>query len=128
TDGSGRLVAGMGLREEGRLRSLRVVRMPSAVRVASRLLRVVPPDGVMRNVLLDKVWFAPGHAHAARRLWDEARWRMRGTGTAVVGTYDPRGPLREVLSTPPWIPTTSFTLAVRSPVPLDPDRIFDPPP
>ncbi|MEE6272199.1 GNAT family N-acetyltransferase [Georgenia wangjunii] len=128
TDTSGRLLAGMGLREEGRLRSMRVVRMPAALRAANRLLRIVPPGGVMRNVLTDKVWYAPGHGRAARYLWETTRWRMRGSGTTVVATYDPRGPLRDALSSPPWFPTTSFTLAVRSPVPLDPTRVIDPPP
>jgi predicted N-acetyltransferase YhbS len=124
-DHSGRLLAGIGLREEGRLRSLIVHRMPPAVRAANLALAVVPRDGEMRNLAVDKVWFTPGYADAARRLWDTARWEFRDHSTTIVATYDPRGPLRRVLRTPPWMPTTTVTMAVRSPVPVDRRRLID---
>jgi len=125
TDPAGRLVAGMGLREAGRLSSMRIHRMPVAVRLANLALQVVPRDGVMRNLEVDKVWFAPGHAGAARQLWETARWDLRRHSTGLVATYDADGPLRRVLRTPPWMPTTSFTMAVRSPVPIAPGRVVE---
>lgn len=127
TDRAGRLLAGLGLREEGRLRSLTIQRMPAAFRAVNAVLAVVPPSGEMRNLVVDKVWFAPGRGDAARFLWQTVRWDWRDRGTSLVSTYDPRGPLRQVLRTPPWIPTTSMTVAVRSPVPVDGSRLLDPP-
>ena len=125
TDRAGRLLAGMGLREAGRLSSLHVHRMPAAVRLANLALHVVPRDGVMRNLEVDKAWFAPGHAGAARQLWEAARWELRRHSTSLVATYDVTSALRPVLRTPPWMPTTSITMAVRSPVPIEPGRVLE---
>jgi hypothetical protein len=125
TDRSGRLLAGMGLREEGRLRSLLIHHMPPAVRAANLALAVVPRNGEMRKLVVDEVWFTPGYTDAARCLWQTARWELREHSTTIVATYDPRGPLRQVLLTPPWMPTTTVTMALRSPVPLDHTRLID---
>lgn len=125
-DPAGRMLAGIGLREEGRLRSLDVQRMPAAVRVANLALRVVPRDGRMRNLQVSRTWCLPGRADAARQLWDTARWVLRERSTSLVTTYDPRSPLAAAFRTPPWMPTTSITLAVRGPDPLRDTDILSP--
>ena len=80
TDRSGRLLAGLGLHEEGRLSSLVIGHLPARLRAANALLHVVPRDGWMRNLIADKAWFAPGHLDAARYLWQVTRWEWRSDG------------------------------------------------
>ena len=61
-----RRLGGLGIHEEGRLESMLVERLPLPLRAANAVLRVVPRDGRMRNLIIDKAWFAPGRLDAAR--------------------------------------------------------------
>jgi GNAT superfamily N-acetyltransferase len=126
-DRSGRIVAGVGLYEESRLLSTEITRMPPLVRLAARAVRVVPKDGTMRNLHAKMVWFAPGRLAAGRQLWQTVRWERRDRGTSILITTDPRDPVRQMLQNPRWLPTTSFTFAVRSKQVLSADRLLDPP-
>ncbi|GAA4176588.1 hypothetical protein GCM10022251_78780 [Phytohabitans flavus] len=126
TDRSGRLLAGLGLREEGRLQSLVVRHAPLSIRLANRVLHVIPPDGRLRNVVADKVWFAPGHLDDARHLWQAVRWEWRERGSTVFTNHDPRGPVHAVVNTPWWLPSAKATVLVRSRRPANPDTIIDP--
>ncbi|MEH0108880.1 GNAT family N-acetyltransferase [Tersicoccus sp. MR15.9] len=123
---AGDVVAGLALREEGRIRALEVVHMPASVRLANLALHVVPRDGVLRNLAVDRIWFAPGQLRAARALWEHARWAWRERGSDLLVNLDPRGPAWPVVGVRPWSPTTVMRVAVRSARPLDPDRIVDP--
>lgn len=119
-DPTGRIVAGIALREDGRLRSMTVTRMPGAIRMVNGFLHVIPPDGVLRNVLVEHFWRAPGQDAAARALWEDTRWACRDRGTHVVFTADARDPVRRVLGTRPWSPTTTIVTAVRADPPVSP--------
>jgi ribosomal protein S18 acetylase RimI-like enzyme len=125
---SGRLLAGVGVHEEPRLLSLHVDSLPALPRLANHLVRIVPPDKVMRNLPVQLIWFSPGQLEAARYLWQSVRWQWRDRGSSLVVTSDPRSVLRGVIQRPVWMPTTSVRLAVRSNRPLDPERLLDPPP
>jgi GNAT superfamily N-acetyltransferase len=118
TDESGRLLAGLGIHQEGRLASLVVERMPLPLRAANALLQVVPRDGRMRNLVIDKAWFAPGRLDAARYLWEMTRWEWRDTATSLLLTHDPRSAVHQLVAARRWLPTTSATLAVRSRRPM----------
>jgi N-acetylglutamate synthase-like GNAT family acetyltransferase len=118
TDHSGRLLAGLGLHEEGRLTSVVVSYLPLQLRAANTLLRIVPPDRRMRNLVADKAWFAPGQLAAARYLWEMTRWEWRAAGTSLLLTHDPRSPVHQIVAPRPWLPTTSTTIAVRSRRPM----------
>jgi GNAT superfamily N-acetyltransferase len=118
SDQSGRLLAGLGLREEGRLMSLVIDHLPAHLRAANAVLRVVPRDRRMRNLTVDKAWLAPGQLGAARYLWEVTRWEWRASGTSLLLTHDPRSPVHQVVAAPPWLPTTSATVAVRSRRPM----------
>jgi predicted N-acetyltransferase YhbS len=124
-DQSGQLLAGLGIREEGRIASLVVERIPLPMRAANAVLRVVPRDGRMRNLVVSRLWFAPGRLDAARYLWEMTRWQWRDAGTSLVVAYDPRSPVRQVVAAPPWVPMTSTTIALRSRRPMHPETILE---
>lgn len=126
TNRSGRLLAGMAVREEGRIRSLVVQRAPVLIRLANLALHVIPPDGRMRNLVVDRVWSRPGHLDAAQFLWQHTRWEWRERGSTLLTTHDPRGPVHQVVRPPAWLPTTSATVMVRSTRPIDPAAVIDP--
>ena len=115
TDEAGRIVAGIGLEEEGRLVSLEVTRMPAAIAAANLLVRVVPKDRLMRNVNVRLAWFQSGHEAAARAMWRHVRWDYRDRGTSIVRAIDPRGPLARALPVAGWLPSTSLRVVVREP-------------
>jgi GNAT superfamily N-acetyltransferase len=125
SDRSGRLLAGLGLHEEGRISSLTIGHMPPHLRAANAVLHVVPRDGRMRNLIADKAWFAPGQLEAARYLWEVTRWEWRSAGTSLLLTHDPRSPVHDVIAARPWMPTTSATVAVRSPRPMRQETIVE---
>jgi hypothetical protein len=125
TDQSGRLLAGLGLHEEGRLSSLVITHLPAHLRAANAVLHVVPRGGRMRNLIADKAWFAPGQLGAARYLWEVTRWEWRNAGTSLLLTHDPRSPVHDVIAARPWLPTTSATVAVRSRTPMREQAIVE---
>ena len=125
TDQSGRLLAGLGLHEEGRLSSLVITHLPAHLRAANAVLHVVPREGRMRNLIADKAWFAPGQLGAARYLWEVTRWEWRSAGTSLLLTHDPRSPVHDVIAARPWLPTTSATVAVRSRTPMREQTIVE---
>jgi predicted N-acetyltransferase YhbS len=125
SDRSGRLLAGLGLHDEGRLTSLVVGRLPARLRAANAVLHVVPRDGRMRNLIADKSWFAPGQLDAARYLWEATRWEWRSAGTTLLLTHDPRSHAHDIVAARPWLPTTSATVAVRSRRPMSEQTIVE---
>jgi L-amino acid N-acyltransferase YncA len=122
----GRILAGVALTEEGRLRTMTVGHMPTPMRVASRLLRLLPSDGIVREVLAERLWFTPGQAAAAQYLWESVRWQWRERGTTLMAFIDPRGPLPGVLRLPVWMPRGQSTLALSAPVPLREETLLCP--
>jgi GNAT superfamily N-acetyltransferase len=125
SDQSGRILAGLGIREEGRLMSMVIDHLPLPMRAANMVLRVVPRDRRMRNLIIDKVWFAPGRLDAARYLWEATRWEWRAAGTSLIFAHDPRDPVHQVAAAPRWLPTTGATLAVRSRRPMREETIVE---
>ena len=123
-DRSGRLLADLGLHEQG-LFSLVIGHLPAHLRAANAVLRVVPGDGRMRNLIADKAWFGPGQLDAARYLWEVTRWEWRDAGTSLLLTHDPRSPVHDVVAAQPWLPTTSATVAVRARRPMRPQTIVE---
>jgi hypothetical protein len=102
-----------------------VEHLPLPLRATNALLRVVPRDGRMRNLVIDKAWFAPGRLDAARYWWEMTRWEWRATGTSLLLTHDPRSPVHQVVAARGWLPTTSATLAVRARRPMLEDTLVE---
>ncbi|MCP4220917.1 MAG: GNAT family N-acetyltransferase [bacterium] len=114
-DSQNNIVAGMGVTEMYRLRVLTVVKMPSLMRVLNRVLRLVPPEGVLRELVVDKVWFAPGAEEAARYLWDRVRWEWSDGANVVDVFMDPAGPLIEVFRIRPWTIKADLDVVLHAP-------------
>ena len=125
-DMAGNIVAGLGVSERFKERSIVIRRLPLALRLLNVALRIVPADGVMRELNVTRTWFTPGHVEAARCLFEHVRWRWRTQATSVNAIFDPASPLAQAFVTRPWSPTTSTILAVRGPKPLTPDRLICP--
>ncbi len=126
TNRHGTVVAGMAVREEALLRSMEVTRLPAGIAVANLVLKAIPPDRVLRNVVVDHLWFAPGHDAAAADLVQQTRWEWRDRGTHLLVTLDRRSPALPTLGLRPWSPTTATTTAVRAEPPLALDGPVEP--
>jgi GNAT superfamily N-acetyltransferase len=122
-----RLVGGYQLQEGGRLASLVFEHIPLNIRALNVLLRIIPPDRELRSNALSRVWFAPGRDDVARDLWRHACSLSAATGNAIGTQFDTRGPLRKIFPLKPWTPKGEISVAVRSPVKLDEDRLLSPP-
>ncbi len=114
-DDAGNIVAGMGIVEGHRVMELEVKRMPWSLRLLNRIVKLVPPDGRMRQLLVVKPWFAPGRLAEARYLWEKLRWQWQDRGATLAFSYDERSLLKQVFQTPMWMPKTRFVLAVDAP-------------
>jgi GNAT superfamily N-acetyltransferase len=123
TDHAANIVAGLALTEEGRLISIRLVRMPLPLRLADVVLRIIPPGGVMLRLQVDAIWFSPGHDDAAAFLWESVRWLARDRGTTLMTFFDPRSPIAKAIPTSRLIPPQTGSLVVRAPIPIPEDRL-----
>ena len=116
----------MGIREEGRLMSVHIGKVPPLINFANLILKVIPPDRELRSLQAEKIWFSPDNLNAARLLWQTVRWDWRDRGSNLVVNFDPRSPLRQMLQIAPWMPSTSLGIALRSPTPMNESRLIDP--
>ena len=126
TDARGTVVAGMAVREEALVRSLEVTRLPVAIAAANLVLRAIPPDRVLRNVVVDHLWFAPGYVAAAADLLRQTRWEWRDRGSHLLVTLDRRSAALPALGLRPWSPTTVTRTAVHADPPIALDGPVEP--
>jgi GNAT superfamily N-acetyltransferase len=121
----GRLVGGYQLQEGGRLASLVFEDIPLTIRALNLFLRVIPKNRELRSNTMSAVWFA--RDDVAQVLWRHACSLSAATGNAIGTQFDTRGPLRKVFPLRLWTPKGEISVAVRSPVPLDEERLLSPP-
>jgi GNAT superfamily N-acetyltransferase len=120
----GTIVAGASVTERFRLMTDHVERIPKPLELLARVTRVFPPDHVIRLVEITLAWHAPGRVDAARHLWEAIRYEWRDVATHVASETDPRGSLFEAFHVGfSVVPKVELMIPVRSPVPLDPDRV-----
>ena len=119
---TGEIVAGLGVTAEGPLITSHVVRMPPPLRVANFFLRILPVDGKVRRLKVDRFWFAPGRLNAARHLWESTRWLLRERGTLVMTFFDVNSPIREAIVLPRIMPSMTGAVAVHGPASADLSR------
>jgi GNAT superfamily N-acetyltransferase len=120
-----RLVGGYQLQDGGRLASLVFERVPFTIRTLNLFLRIIPPDGELRSSALTRVWFE--RDDVAGILWRHASSLAAASGNAIGTQFDTRGPLRKLYPLKPWTPKGEVSVAVRSPVQLDEERLLSPP-
>jgi len=124
-DSRGRLLAGVGMTETYRLRTLHIVRMPQILQALNAAMRIVPPDGIIRELGLSKLWFSSGNLRVAKCLLELVRFRWHRKATVVMGWADTRSPLYGLFGVRPWTPLTRLGLVlVESPLPLGADRLI----
>jgi GNAT superfamily N-acetyltransferase len=122
----GEVVAGAGFVEAARVTTLQIEHLPPAIRVLNLALRVVPRDRVLRQIGMNRFWWADGREAAGGALLEHARWTLRDVGNAILVTLDLRGPLREVLPLKPWTPKAVGSVAIRSAVAVDESTLLAP--
>ncbi len=121
----GTLVAGAGITERFRIMVDHIDSMPVPLALLGRLSGLIPKDRVIRSIELNLAWHAAGRVDALRSLWDAIRFEWRDRATNVVAIADPRGSLVEAFHVGrTFAPRVHLMAPVRSPVPLDPDRLL----
>jgi len=122
-DSQGHILAGLGITDEGRVISNRLIRMAWPLRLGNLLLKVVPPDGVMKRLPVEYFWFEPGQVEAGQFLWESLRWLWRERGTMLMTFFDPRGPIPQAIRLPKLMPPQRGSLMVSGPVPVSEARL-----
>jgi GNAT superfamily N-acetyltransferase len=123
TDKASRLLAGLALAETFRLRTTVITHMPAALSLLNLLVHVVPSSGILREVAVSRVWYAPGQNKAARYLFESMRWEWRDRGTSLLLYTDVRSPLVEIYGLRPWTGKTIESIALRGPTPCSAEKL-----
>lgn len=123
-DASGEVVAGAGITEEYRTVEMQVHHIPATMRWLNKLVKIVPPDGALKQLSLNKIWFKPGQLKAAQLLWETIRWEWREKANTLTVFFDPRSPVAAVFKFPVWLPKGKFVMAIRGPVAMDEDALL----
>ncbi|HEX5149160.1 MAG TPA: hypothetical protein VFW02_08770, partial [Candidatus Limnocylindrales bacterium] len=124
-DERGIVLAGLGTSEVRKVSIVYVDAMPVVMRAINAVIRVVPAGGRMEQIAVDWMWFRAGAEAAAHALFETVRWEARNTGNVLLASFDRRSPLRRMVNAPFWLPQTQFSLAIRSPEPIRPDRLIE---
>ena len=122
--GDGSPIAGAEITERFKLMTDHLDSVPLPIAILGRITGLIPADRIIRSVEIGLAWHVPGRVDAARAVWEAIRFEWRDRATTVVGLADPRGSLIEAFHvgrTP--APRVELMAPVRSPVPLDPDRL-----
>lgn len=122
-DRSGKILAGLGLTEYGRLRVLVTKHIPPLINFMNRFLKVVPEDGVMKELGISRMWFAEGHLKAAQYLFETIRWEWRDKGTSIMSFSDVSSPVVDVYSVRPWTIKSVGGIALRAPTNMPEDHL-----
>jgi GNAT superfamily N-acetyltransferase len=116
TNQAGDILAGAAVTEQYRTMEMEVKRLPGSLRLLNKVLKLIPPDGALKQLAISKVWFASDQLQAAQYLWETLRWQWRKKASTMTIYFDSRSPLAKVFRVPFWMPKSSLTLAVSSPI------------
>jgi GNAT superfamily N-acetyltransferase len=116
TDVRGKVMAGMGILDHSPLQQTLIIDMPSSLKMLNRIIGLVPRDGVLRRLIVNRVWFQPECLYAAQHLWETLRWELRQKGNMLSVSYDQTdGRLKRIFSLPFWLPMIHTTVAISYP-------------
>jgi hypothetical protein len=124
TNKAGTILAGMGLSENFRLRTTLITHLPAGLRILNRLFNLIPANGELREVVLSRIWVAPGQLEAARHLLETMRWEWRGRCTSLLFSADLRSPAMRLPDVWDRFGREVAGIAVRAPVPCTEDRLL----
>lgn len=127
TGENNKLVAGLTISEDYKISEVHFLHVPLLLSLLNKLLHIVPDDGIMRQIAVNRLWFEKGELESARYLWEQVRWEMHHKGNTLLLYYDPRSPLKNLLQLPFYTPKGKLTLMVHGPVPMDKATLICPP-
>lgn len=121
TDASGMPVAGALAVLRAAVVYDQIRNMPTPLRLANGILRIVPPDGRLRALEINSLWHT--RPDAARYLWRTLRYLYREQASTVTVVFDPRSPLAAIFRIRPWhMPKLELVTALHGPEPMDTTR------
>ena len=123
TDRSNNILAGLGLSENGRMRKLLVTHVPPMLEFLNKFLKVIPPDRIMKELNLGRVWFVEGQLNAAKYLLETVRWEWRNKGTSIIISADTSSPTMDIYSVRPWTIKSGGGIALRAPSNMPEDHL-----
>lgn len=125
-DARGRLLAGLIVNEEYRVRELEIRFLPRLMALVNFVAHYIPEDRAVREILLDHLWYRPGEERAAQHLIETVRWIWSNRVTTVSSMIDGRSPLKLLFPSRPWNIAARVVLMASGPRPLDPTRLLRP--
>lgn len=124
-DAGGTPVAGARVWYRGLLKVDKLERLPLPLKVMNKAMRMLPRDGVLREISVQGLWHLPNHFGSAQYLWQWMRWLCRHDGTSLGIKFDQRDSTRKVVGLKPWHqPRIAIALALYGPALLDRSRLF----
>ena len=116
----GSIMAGALVVQRFELMVDQIERLPRPLAILSKVLPLVPPDGVIRTAEVLLPWHAPGQLVAGQRLWEHIRHEWHGRATHVATVVDPKSAVAEMCRISPLTPGPRLKLMVPvdSPLPL----------
>lgn len=119
----GDLVAGVSARYRGDLMYDHIV-PPTPLRLANKLLKLIPPDGILRDVQLRGLWYADGHEADAHYLLDMVRYLYYNKTSTLGLAVDPRSPLSNLVKPNRFLPVPKLVVSIKAPTLLDRNRLI----
>jgi GNAT superfamily N-acetyltransferase len=116
------ILAGLAVTEYCQLATMNVKRLPLLLNWLNKVVKMVPPDGVLRQLAVTHFWFQPGREVAAQHLWQTVRYQYRDIGSHLTFAYDPQGPFPEIIQLPFWLPRARFQVLAGNGSPLAKDK------
>lgn len=124
-DNQQNILAGLAVTEYCQVATMNVKSIPVLFEWLNKIVKMVPPDGILRQLAVSHFWFQPDQQAAARHLWEMIRYVYRDAGSHLTFAYDPMGPFPDILQLPFWLPKAKFQVLVGNSSPLsDNKRIY----
>lgn len=121
-----KIVAGLAVTRQCQIMVMEVKRLPLPLTLLNKIVKMVPEDGILRQLSATKVWYAPNQLAAAQHLWEQVRWHCQVWGTHLTCFYDPRSSIPDVLQVPKWLPKANFTVVSTGSQPIGRGRLIYP--
>ena len=124
-DVHGNLLAGAQTWARGVLKSDTINAPPTPLRILNNVLRLLPADFTIHDIVVNGLWCERDQLHVAQFLWENIRWQCREQGTTIVASFDPRDPARRIVTLKPWHqPRPRITIALHGPTPIDRKKLL----
>jgi GNAT superfamily N-acetyltransferase len=125
-DAAGNLLAGANNTLRFKVLSLEVGRLPGWMQGVNKLIKLLPANGIVDELMVEDLWFAPQQEAAAKALWQHLRYVHRNRASVVRISFDPRSPLAAIFGVPFWFPKAESSFAVYNKDALDSRRLLAP--